>query len=241
MEQPTKSLRRGVCILAGYAVLMTAAVVVLFIKVYSTSPAPGRASGVLRARGLVIEDALGRDRILIGAPIPPSPARVRTDFAKAVEAWGKRYPNMDWYKTLDNSTNGILVLDERGFDRIAIGDPTPDPNIGRRIAPATGIQINDTQGFERTGWGYFPARGRVVFGLDSARGQEGVTVFILEDNTTGLMINSGERGLFLGSAPAEGAGGRVPAAPTFGLLFKDKGQTVKSVTTERGDASSKLN
>lgn len=35
-----------------------------------------------------------------------------------------------------------------------LGDPVPDPNIGRRIGPATGLIINDLQGFERTGYGF---------------------------------------------------------------------------------------
>jgi hypothetical protein len=230
MEQSTAGLRRGLYALAAYAVLMTIAVVLLFLRVFTASPGPGPSDGILRARGLIIQDAQGRDRILIGAPVPDSAARVRTNFRKAVDAWGKRFPSMDWYKTLDNSTNGILLLDDRGFDRIAIGDPTPDPNIGRRISPATGIQINDQEGFERTGWGYFAAKGRVVLGLDSARGQEGVTAFILEDNTTGLSINAGEKSLFLGSAPGEAA------PPEFGLLFKEKGRTVKAVTEAKDGA-----
>jgi hypothetical protein len=117
---------------------------------------------------------------------------------------GERFPNLDWYKTIDNSTNGILILDEKGFDKIAIGDPTPDPNIGRRIAPAVGIQINDQEGFERTGWGYFPGKDRVVLGLDSRKGQEGVTLFVLENDTTGMNINAGGKELFPGERPTEG-------------------------------------
>lgn len=230
MERSTEGLRRGLFVLAGYSALMTIAVAALFIKVFTSSPGPMAADSILRARGLIIVDAQGRDRILIGAPVPDSAARVRTDFGKAVEAWGKRFPNMDWYKTLDHSTNGILILDDRGFDRIAVGDPTPDPNIGRRISPATGVQINDQEGFERTGWGYFAEKGRVVLGLDSPRGQEGVTVFILEDDTTGLSINAGEKSLFLGSAPGEAA------PPEFGLLLKEKGRTVKAVTPAKDGA-----
>ncbi|MGZ7046432.1 MAG: hypothetical protein ACXVJK_08910 [Candidatus Aminicenantales bacterium] len=227
MEVSLDRLRRGVSFLKIYAGLMTVLVVVLFIKVF-LPPAP---PDILRVRGLVIEDAAGRERILIGAPIPPAVSRVRTDMAKVMKAWGKRFPNMDWYKTLDNATNGILILDENGFDRIAIGDPTPDPNIGRRIAPAAGIQINDQEGFERTGWGYFPAKDRVVLGLDSRKGQEGVTLFVLEDDTTGMNINAGDQSIFLGSEP----GGAAPAAAKarfFGLLLREKDKTLKAVTPD---------
>jgi len=91
-----------------------------------------------------------------------------------------------------------------------------------------GIQINDQEGFERTGWGYFPAKDRVVLGLDSRNGQEGVTLFILEDDTTGMNVNAGEKALFLGSAP----GGTPPAdtqVPFFGLVLREKDKTVKTV------------
>lgn len=222
MDASLDSLRRGVSFLRIYAGLMTVLVLILCVKVFRPPAAPG----VLRARGLVIEDAAGRERILIGAPVPEAASRVRTDMDKAVKAWGKRFPDMDWYKGLDHSTNGILILDANGFDRIAVGDPAPDPNIGKRIAPVVGIQINDQEGFERTGWGYFPAMGRVVLGLDSAKGQEGVTVFILEDGTTGMNVNAGEKSLFLGSAQD------AAKPPFFGLALKEKDRPVREVTSD---------
>jgi len=46
------------------------------LVVVARAPAPG--GGVLRVRGLVVEDSLGRERILIGAPIPHAANRVRT-------------------------------------------------------------------------------------------------------------------------------------------------------------------
>jgi hypothetical protein len=208
-----------------YAGVLTVLVVILLVKAF-LPPRPGR---ILRAQGLIIEDAAGRERILIGAPVPQAASRVRTDMARVLKAWGARFPNMDWYKGLDHSTNGILILDANGFDRIAIGDPTPDPNIGKRIAPAVGIQINDQEGFERTGWGYFPARDRVVLGLDSRKGQEGITLFILEDDSTGLNISAGEKGIFLGSRPGGGAAAQ-PQVPFFGLLLRENDKTVKRVT-----------
>lgn len=225
MDVSLDKLRRGISYLKVYAGLITILVIVLFVKVFLPPASPG----ILRARGLIIEDASGRERILIGAPVPEAASRVRTDMAKVTKAWGKRYPNMDWYKTLDHSTNGILILDANGFDRIAIGDPTPDPNIGRRIAPSVGILINDQEGFERTGWGYFPAKGRVVLGLDSRKGQEGVTLFVLEDDTTGMNINAGDKSIFLGSQPGVAAPAAAPS-PFLGLLLREKDKTIKAVT-----------
>lgn len=226
MDVSLDRLRHGVSFLKVYAGLMTILVIVLFVKVFLPPASPG----ILRTRGLVIEDASGRERILIGAPVPEAASRVRTDMAKVIKAWGRRFPNLDWYNTLDNSTNGILILDANGFDRIAIGDPTPDPNIGKRIAPAVGIQINDQEGFERAGWGYMPAMNRVALGLDTQGGQEGVMLFALEDDTTGMNINAGEKSLFLGSAPNKNAK-TVVQGPFFGLLLREKDKTVKAVTT----------
>ncbi len=97
--------------------------------------------------GLVIEDEAGRERILIGAPIPEAANRVRTDEARVREIWAPRFPDeeayMGFYEDYSHETNGILILSEDGFDRLAFGDPVPDPNIGRRIGPSTGLLIND--------------------------------------------------------------------------------------------------
>lgn len=158
---------------------------------------------VLRVRGLVVEDAEGRERILIGAPIPAAPNRIRTDRERAEEAWGAGFPNMDWYGRLDHSANGILVLDENGHDRIAIGAPTPDPNVGQRIAPGVGISIHDEEGYERAGWGHMPALDRVNFGLDHRHG-EGLNLFLLEDGTSGMLVRDEGSGTFVGLAQPNG-------------------------------------
>ncbi len=159
-----------------------------------------RSSDVLRTRGIVIHDAQGRDRILIGAPIPSSGVRIRSDFERAKKAWGNRYPDFEWYRTLEHSTNGIVVLDERGYDHIVLGDPTPDPNIGKRVAPVSGIAVNDQDGFERTGWGYFPTLNRTVLGVDTPTGHEGVMIGVLDDSTAGVMVMDGGPSIFLGNA-----------------------------------------
>lgn len=162
--------------------------------------AGGRSTDVIRTRGIVIVDAQGRDRILIGAPIPGSRDRIRSDFEKAKRAWGSRYPDFEWYRTLENSTNGVVVLDENGYDRIVLGDPNPDPNIGKRVGPASGITVNDQNGFERTGWGYFPTLNRTALGVDTPQGSEGVMVGVLDDSTAGVMVMDGGPSIFLGNA-----------------------------------------
>ena len=143
---------------------------------------------LIRTKGIIIEDAQGRERILIGAPIPLSSYRVRDDYDKVEKAYGDWFPPeanfMSNFKShVDNKTNGILILDENGFDQLAFGDPVPDPFMGRRIGPSTGMVINDSVGVERSGYGLlkFPDRYRVTLGFDRADGLEGM-IFGLDDN-----------------------------------------------------------
>jgi hypothetical protein len=180
---------------------------------------------IVRARGIVIEDAAGRERILIGAPIPPANNRVRTDSIRARQAWAGRFPDPDeymrYYADYRNSMHGMLVLDENGYDRVAIGDSTPDPNIGRRLGPSTGIQINDDHGFERSGYSLLKVNGsdRVVLGLDGRRG-EGVVLSLDEGNQMGLSIYGPERTVgFFGSAIAGNSRTGV-ADSVFGLVLR---------------------
>lgn len=177
---------------------------------------------VIRVKGIVVVDSEGRERILIGAPIPTSADRVRSNFDKVNAAWGSRFGGkMDWYKSLNNSTNGMVVLNEKGFDRIVLGDPQPDPNIGKRIDAGPGICINDPSGFERAGFSYFDKIDRVSLGLDSASG-EGSGIVVDKDGTAGLWFN--------GTGSDSGAVGWMPPNSLFndqkkvfsGLLIKSK-------------------
>lgn len=175
-------------------VFLGVAVVVLIGSAFSTAE---KHDGVLRARGLIIEDDQGKERILIGSPIPEAKNRVRTDLARVREIWGKRFPEkyMEWYQGYQKNMNGILILDANGFDRVGLGDPVPDPNTGKRIAPSSGLVLNDEEGFERSGYGLLKveSRYRVVLGMDNAKGQEGATLFLEDDGPIGLEIQDGTR------------------------------------------------
>jgi hypothetical protein len=166
-----------------------------------------RHEDIIRARGLIIEDDQGRERILIGSPIPAAKNRVRTDIARVKQVWGKRFPAkyMDWYTTYQNGMNGILILDANGFDRVAVGDPVPDPNTGKRIGPSSGFVINDEEGFERSGYGLLKVenRYRVVLGMDNTKGQEGATMFLIDDGPVGLEMQDGTRQRKFGLYPKE--------------------------------------
>ena len=192
--------------------------------------------GVLHARGLVIEDEAGRERILLGAPVPHAKNRVRTDLERVAKVWGPRFPKeyLDLYKGYNHDMNGLLVLDEQGFDRLALGDPVPDPNIGKRIGTSTGVVINDEQGYERTGYGLIKVgeHYRASLGLDSAKGTEGLVLTLLDEGGVGLFVADKDRRLFLGSAPAD-----FPltglASPLHGLVLLE-GDLVKQVVNAAG-------
>ncbi len=188
---------------------------------------------ILRARGIVIVDSDGRERILIGAPIPDAKNRLRTNLARVDSAWSGRFPRgayMKYYPTYRNAVSGILVLDEHGVDRVVVGDSLPDPNIGRRIGSNVGMLINDAQGFERSGYGLLTVKGRdrVVLGLDTDRGTEGVVLAVIDSGLVGMHVAG--RGFFgfLGSSPAADSLDGV-GQPFAGLLIK-QGERAKRFT-----------
>jgi hypothetical protein len=197
-----------------------------------------READVLRARGLIIVDDAGRDRILIGAPIPFTPSRVRTDTLRVAREWAPGFPDsakyMGYYRQYRHSMHGMLVLDERGFDRVVIGDSTPDPNIGRRIGASTGVLVNDARGFERTGYGMLTVDGtdRVVLGMDSKNGTEGMALSIIDGGDAGLSVfGSREQRMFLGTAAPDARLGLRDT--TRGLLLTNRSRVVHRLTTER--------
>jgi predicted regulator of Ras-like GTPase activity (Roadblock/LC7/MglB family) len=107
-------------------------------------------SDVIRTRGVVIVDAEGHDRILIGAPVPVSVDRKRKDA----------------------ETAGAVFLGPDGADRLIVGE-APGPMIkgksGTRIAAAVGLTLHDPKGNERGGIGFL-GNGRAVVALDRASG-----------------------------------------------------------------------
>lgn len=227
-----EKLERDLRMVKLYATLLTLGVGVGAIAAFRTT---AQGTGVIRARGIVIEDARGRDRILIGAPVPQSKARVRTDLGRVEQSWAKRYPDpkqyMEYYKGYRHSAHGMIVLDENGQDRLALGDSVPDPNIGRRIGPATGLTLNDAQGFERSGYGVLTVQGkdRVVLGLDDDQG-EGIALSLVDGGHTGLMMRTPAGQVYLGSAPPGHPHTGMPQ-PFHGLLLKE-GNDTRTITAK---------
>jgi hypothetical protein len=226
MDDRIEKLERDLRRMKLYAALLTLVVGVGAVAAFHQAH---QGSRVLRARGIVIEDARGRDRILIGAPIPPSKSRLRTDLARVEQSWARRYPNpkqyMEYYRGYRHTVHGILVLDENGHDRLAVGDSVPDPNIGKRIGPGTGVTINNAQGFERSGYALLTVQGkdRVVLGLDDDEG-EGIALALVDEGHVGMMVRTKAGRMFLGSAPGGHPLTGMPEA-FHGVLLEENNET----------------
>jgi len=221
MEKRIKQIEKSLRVQRMYSLAVTCLLGVFLLLSFKEKGAPD----IIKAKGIIIVDEKGRERILIGAPLPYAKNRVRTDTARVKQIWGKNFSKkyMEWYKNYDHNANGMVILDENGFDRIAIGHNIPDPNIGKRIGPATGLIINDEQGFERSGYNLINIKGqnRMVLGLDRPGGTEGVILSILEDGTAGLNINNKESNAFLGNAPQSSFMTGMDHN-FFGLMIKEK-------------------
>lgn len=180
---------------------------------------------ILRAKGIVIVDDHGRERILIGAPLPQAGNRVRTDTARVRALWSQRFGNanqyMKWYKDYDHKANGILILDEQGYDKVCLGDGVPDANIGPRIGKQTGLIFCDNEGFERGGIGVINVgdkQNRVVMALDGENGTDATGISVMEDGETGFFAGGKGYRMFLGASPADG----YSSEPLFGMVINHK-------------------
>ena len=229
MPRPCRgSLRRSIRFMQAYAVVTSTMLLVAAVAGFRQ-----QTPGILRVRGIIVEDAQGHERILIGAPIPYAGNRVRTDTSRVRSLWSRRFPDpeqyMRWYADYRHSVNGMVVLDARGFDRLAIGDSIPDPNVGKRIAPSTGVVVNDSTGFERTGYGLLSTRPtRVVLGLDSNDGREGAGLLVDDGGAAGAFATRGDRMLFLGSQAA-----RAAQSDSFGLVIRAQGKATVALPAPR--------
>lgn len=147
MQQELNFIKKQLQWLKVYAAISSTIFIVFLLSAFDK---PEEKFGIIRAKGIVIEDSAGRDRILIGSPVPFSKDRVRTDTGMVRKYWAKNYgdPNqfMEWYKAYYNSTEGIVVMNENGFYRVLLGDRLADPNTGKRMFESAGILWNDKEG-----------------------------------------------------------------------------------------------
>jgi hypothetical protein len=223
MEQEILLLRKQLAFLRVFLVVIGIGMIALLWKLFVPGNAP---QDILRTRGIIIEDSAGRDRILIGAPFPASPHRVRTDSTLARKAWAGNFDNpdqyMQWYRDYYHGGTGILVMNEEGFDRVLVGDKLADPNIGKRMFEPAGILWNDRMGFERGGAGVNTTKdgqARSVIGVDAENG-EAAHIIALEDGTNATVIR-GDSGMLLIGLTNKGSQFFRSADPFTGLKFFD--------------------
>jgi hypothetical protein len=130
---------------------------------------------VLRVRGLIVEDSLGRARVVLGAPLM---LEGRRDTEAGV---------------------GVAVLSPEGKLRAVLGAPAPAPQVDGKVLRRAGgdvsggvggLTIFDTNGNERGGIGAYPD-GRANVCLDYARGVKEAACLVVypKDEYAGLTVN----------------------------------------------------
>ena len=228
MQQELQSIKKQVKWLQLYALLSSMLLIVVLLYAFTRQK---NQFDIVRAKGIIIEDSSGRDRILIGSPVPASNDRVRTDTALVRKHWAKYFGGDEYmkaYSTYNNSTNGIIFLNDKGFDKVAIGDKLTDPNTGKRLYEPTGLLWNDDEGFEKGGIGVNKTENgkyRSVMGLDDETG-EALHLFTLEDGTKALRIADNDGYLLLGLSKPNGEWFQNKEAFTGIKYFNNKGEVV---------------
>jgi hypothetical protein len=123
----------------------------------------------LRVRELIAEDASGRDRILIGAPVPSVAARLQDD------------------------TVGMIVLGGNGADRLALAASMPEPQakgrVRTRVGAAAGLVVNDRDGNEHGGFAVLDNDGRALIGLDYPDSTEAIHLAVFPGEGPALVIH----------------------------------------------------
>lgn len=98
--------------------------------------APARTADVIRARMIVVEDEQGRDRVVLGAPVPDGLGTVR-----------------------NNPAMGMVINDTAGHERFALGvrDETGAMTMGFDAVPGDGDPRNPERlnlGVDEDGFGF---------------------------------------------------------------------------------------
>lgn len=230
MNTELQQLRRQINHMRWYLMISSAIISVFIIAAFT---GPKQKLGIIRAKGIVIESSAGNDRILIGAPIPFSKDRVRTDTNRVRSHWAKEYEEdadkyMEWYKNYYHGAEGIVIMNEIGFDRVLLGNKLADPNTGKRLFEPAGILWNDKEGWELGGAGVnttADGKSRSVMGVDDKDG-EAVHIIALEDGTKGLVIGGENGRLLIGMSKQNGKWFQNKQAFTGAKFFDAAGKLV---------------
>lgn len=229
MHAEISKLRKQMNWLRYYLLISTT---VFLVFIFSAFIQREKKIDIIRAKGIILEDNAGKDRILIGAPIPFSKDRVRTDTALVRKHWAGTYKNADqfmqWYKEYYHSTIGMVVMNESGFDRVLMGDKLADPNSGKRMFEAAGITWNDREGWERGGAGVNTTqegKARSVIGVDNMNG-EAAHIIALEDGTNAIAIGGEDGLLMIGFSKKDGSFFQNKESFTGMKFFNTKGELI---------------
>ena len=147
LEQRVEQLERRSRRFMGVSLVLGIALATLLLSGFTIAPKAN--DGVMRVKGLVVEDAQGHARILLGAPFPEDKARKRTDLR----------------------STAMVFMDEQGHDRLTVGESLPAQQAGQvakvdhRLAPSFGVMIHDLEGNERGGLNFL-SNGRASLTLD---------------------------------------------------------------------------
>jgi len=131
MEKCIEELQKRTVHLMMVVLLLGAALAITTVRSFSRRVEAAEASPVLRVKGLIVEDAQGRSRILIGAPVPAVADRLR-----------------------QSPSTSMVFLDEKGHDRFLVGEAVSPTPTFHRIGASYGVTIFDTEGNERGGMGF---------------------------------------------------------------------------------------
>lgn len=229
MSAEIQHLQKQISWMRWYIFIVSGILISLLLFAFTN---PEQSFGIIRAKGIIIEDSSGRDRILIGSPIPFSKDRVRTDTNLVRKYWAKNFGDghqyMEWYKNYYNSAEGMVVMNEQGFDRVLLGDKLADPNSGKRMFQSAGILWNDKEGWELGGAGVNTTKdgkSRSVMGVDDKDG-EAVHIIALEDGTKGLIIGGENGGLMIGMSKKDGQWFQNKQAFTGIKYFDNNGKLI---------------
>lgn len=229
MSAEIQHLQKQISWMRWYIFIVSGILISLLLFAFTN---PEQSFGIIRAKGIIIEDSSGRDRILIGSPIPFSKDRVRTDTNLVRKYWAKNFGDghqyMEWYKNYYNSAEGMVVMNEQGFDRVLLGDKLADPNSGKRMFQSAGILWNDKEGWELGGAGVNTTKdgkSRSVMGVDDKDG-EAVHIIALEDGTKGLIIGGENGRLMIGMSKKDGQWFQNKQAFTGIKYFDNNGKLI---------------
>lgn len=172
-EKELKSLRKK-----NYFLLFTIISGITYITLTGFNSENTKNFDSIRTKELIVVDKNDNDRIIISPIISSTKTRTRKD-----------------------TLSGVLILDEKGKDRVILGE-SPSVNINGKIVKRSingpyGLAFNDEYGMEKGGIGYYSDKQLTVLGLDGPSG-EGIVLFVPEKELfgqkAGIIINDPQAG-----------------------------------------------